>query len=164
MQVQSSKTKNTRLPYSRPLSSSIPHLLPHFLSLFVVQQQFLWVCAGVTCTCMPLYTHMNRLKKYRLVPFNSPIFSTIFVSPYLLLFFLFPFVFIGPPSLLVFHNAVHCFDILNPGFTAVLSCSHCQCILTLSTVLLFVVPEPQAEASDLHDVILKPFWPKQVQI
>lgn len=92
MQVQSSKTKNTRLPYSRPLSSSIPHFLLHFLSLFIVQQQFLWACAGVTCTCMPLYTHMNRLKKYRSVPFNSSILSTIFVSPYLLLFSIsFPF-------------------------------------------------------------------------
>lgn len=130
------RQKNIRLPYPRPLSSSIHHLLPHFFFLFVVQQQFLWSCAGVTCKCMPLCTHMNRLKIYRSGPFNSPIYSQLFLFLHIFSF-LFPFLFICPPSLLVFYNAVQCLDILNPGLAAVFSCSHCQCILTLSTVTAF---------------------------
>lgn len=83
-------------------------------------------------------THVNRLKKRRPLPYNSPIYYSHIIFPFSLSSFPpFPVLYICPSSLLACNNAVNCPDIVNPGLTVTPKCCHFQGLLLLHTGTAF---------------------------
>lgn len=120
-------------------------------------------------------THVNRLKKQRPLPYNSPIYYSHIIFPFSLSFFLpFPVLYICPSSLLAFNNAVNFPDVVNPGLTVTPKCCHFQGLLLLHTGAAFcgaiakcrnpAVEQCGTQGADFCEVTLELFCPVRSRI